>query len=306
MNSAQKGFIMKTTIITLISAAILPLFAAENIPFIWQALNTDGKNSKGKTVITENNKVKLKYKSPQYGIHIQITIPEVKDGAYYRLVLCMKTETPVTFIERTMQKGKKDWDSRILNDGALKVFYLIGNKAKQCNGWMFYLAKKCNVELTQLSVEVLSENEVKNNIVYQVGLVPGLWRGLWGKKPMEFPMPVVKKETASPNGEYLHFEAPKAAGFPTLLPFPFIPDKDFECSVWLRSNEKGQFRMQILNSTGSLSFGFKKEWTEYKLKGKTLSQPSLNAPCFMIVSANSDSELPAFDFGGISFRYVNQ
>lgn len=296
---------MKKTIITLISAAVLPLFAAENVPFTWNAWNTEGKNSRGKTVITEKDKVKLEWnESSQYGIHFQIQIPEVKDGAYYRLVLGMKTEQPASFLYRTLQKGKKNWDGGILNDGAPKVFYLIGNKAEQCIGWMFSLDKKCAVEITQLSVEVLSENEVKNNIVYQDGLVPGLWRGLWGKKPMEFPMPVVKKETASPNGEYLHFEAPKAAGFPTLLPFPFIPDKDFECSIWLRSTGKGQFRMQILNSTGSLSFGFKKEWTEYKFKGKTSAKHSWNALCFMIVP--SGIALPAFDMGGISFRYVNQ
>ena len=298
---------MKTMIITLISVAILPLFAAENIPFTWQAWNTDGKTSKGETAITEKTKVRLKRKNSKSGISIQIKIPEVEDGIYYRLVLCMKAETSEPFLVRAMQKEKKNWDCTILNDGALKVFYLIGNQAKQCDGWRIYLGgeKKCSVELTQLSVERLSENEVKGNIVYKAGLVPGLWRGLWGKKPAEFPIPVLKKEKGSPNGEYLHFDVPKATGFPSLLPFPFIPEKDFECSIWLRSNGNGKFRMQILNSTGSLSFGFKKEWTEYKFKGKTPAQHSWNALCFMIVTPDAGSELPAFDLGGISFRYVN-
>lgn len=296
---------MKTQIIALVSAVVLPLFAAENVPFTWFATNATGRTS-GKVIISETNKIKLECnKDSKYGIGVQVLIPNVEDGTFYRLVLGMKTNESEYFLERFLQTGKRSWDIGALTAGELKTFYLIGNKAEKNNGWAISMNTKCSVELTQLSVEKLTLEEVKSNLIYKDGLVPGLWHGLWGKKQKEFSLPVLKQETASPNGEFLHFNDPgKDTGFPSMLPLPFIPNKEFECSIWLRSSGKGKFNMQFLNTNARKEFGFKNEWTEYKFKGKTNLEYAWNTLCFMITS--SGNEIPAFDMGGITFRYITK
>ena len=157
------------------------------------------------------------------------------------------------------------------------------------------------VEIRQLVIEKLSVGDLTENVLPVEGLEPGFWYSIWGKRDNCFP--VLKQETNSPEGKILQFAAlKKEDGKIVTMPLPFLSGRKFELSFWIRGKEKFVGMAQVTKTTCRTHFAVGKEWKEIKLSGMTPEKLPDRDPQLMLFDWTRP--LPAFEIGGVNFRYL--
>ena len=294
---------MKLTLITaavLAGTALLP--AAEKAPFSYHLSSSSERISSDKPVTAEAPVCFSPDKESKFGPCLTITLKDPEPETMYRIRADFRTSE--RFHYRDLLRSPEKWPNCFPAGKGVMTFYIMSGKQRKAVAAMSFPKNCGKVEIRELSVEKIAPGEYQANLLCGDGLEPGFWYGHWGAR--DNCIPILKKDSDSPFGTILHFPASADGdGHKTTLPLPFLPDRNYVLSFWVRSDTPATLSCQVaFGNIGFTRFAVKKEWTQVKLTAKTPAQAPESGMWLMFLNLKNQI-LPAFELGGVDFRYVN-
>ena len=289
---------MKTSFFAAIlfgSAALL--HAAEAVPFAFQMNGTSEVIRSEGPVTPQKSVTAVRNEKNKWGMSFSLSLKKTEPNTMYRIRFDVKG-APFVFVKlgdsvRRCAVGK----------GIVTLFHVSGRSDPE--RWQFNFAKSVGkIEISHLSVDKISPKEYCSNLLVNEALEPGFWQGIWGKRDGCFPKLV--EEENSPNGKLLHFGAAKPGdGFKATMTLPFLPDRKYEISFWIRSNTPDLILWQIAyGGIKHTRLHIGKEWSEVRMIGTTPEKEHKNGMFLMFFK--DKQPLPEFEIGGVDFHYMTR
>ena len=292
--------------ITLTAAALLSgallLPATEKVPFSY------GVSGAKETVWSDKGVVPGKpvrfspNETNQYGPLLAVNPSNPDPDTMYRVRVDLKGAK--SFHYRDGVRSPRKWTNEFRPGRGVMTFYIMSNAQKKAVAAMVFPKNSGTIEIRALSVEKITPGEYTANLLCNDALEPGFWYGHWGARDNCFP--VLKKDSDSPLGSILSFPASaEGDGHKTTLPLPFLPDRKYELSFWIRSDTPTTISCQVAyGNIGFTAIAVKKEWTQVKLSARTPAEMPEGSMWLMFLNLKNQV-LPAFDLGGVDFHYLN-
>ena len=271
------------------------LHAMEAVPFTFQ-MNGTTEAIRSEGPVTPQKKITaVRNENNKWGMSLSISPKKTEPNTMYRIRFDVKG-APFAIVKlgefaRRCAVGK----------GIVTLFHVSGNSEQE--QWRFSFAKEVGeIEISHFSIDKISPEEYCSNLLVNEALEPGFWQGIWGKRDGCFPKLV--EEENSPNGKILRFDAANPGdGHKTTMTLPFLPDRKYEISFWIRSNTPDLISWQLAyGGIKHTRLRIEKEWTEVRMIGTTPEKEHKNGMFLMFF--RSKQPLPEFEIGGVDFHYL--
>lgn len=285
---------------TLFLAAVLfgstaLLHAAEAVPFAIQMNGTTEAIRSEGPVTPQKSITAVRNEKSKWGMSLSLSLKKTEPDTMYRIRFDVKgapfADVRLGDSVRRCAAGK----------GIVTLFHVSGSSdPKQ---WRLNFPKEAGqIEISGLSVDKISPEEYCSNLLVNEGLEPGFWHGIWGKQDGCFPKLLEKED--SPGGKVLHFDAAKPDdGFKATMTLPFLPDRKYEVSFWIRSDTPDLILWQLAyGGIKHTRIRIGREWSEVRMTGTTPEKEHKNG-MFLMFFKNKQT-LPEFEIGGVNFHYL--
>lgn len=293
---------MKHFFVTMVMlGCLISLNAAETVFFSYQMNGTTERVNGNGPITASQNVTATRNENNEWGMGLTIEPKKAKTDVLYRIRLEVDGASQFFFKDHVLFPDRFD---RFPAGKGTITFFGFASKEKNIP-WEFRFEKRTSqIKIKQLTVEEISPSEYGSNLLVNDGLEPGFWRGIWGKRDGCLPK-LIETEISS-AGEILHFDAGKQGdGWKTTFPLPFLPERKYEISFWIRSNNPEIILWQLVR--GGIShtrLALKKEWSEVRMTGVTPKQ--LKKGGMMLMFFRTDKkQLPEFEIGGVDFHYID-
>lgn len=271
------------------------LHAAEAVPFAFRMNGTTEAIRSEAPVTPQKSITAVRNENNKWGMSLTVSPKKTEPNTMYRIRFDVKG-APFAAVKLGKSAGRC-----AVGKGIVTLYHV--SDSSEPERWQFNFAKSVEkIEISHLSVDKISPEEYCSNLLVDEALEPGFWHGIWGKRDGCFPKLV--EEENSPNGKLLHFDATKPGdGHKASMLLPFLPDRKYEISFWIRSDTPDLILWQVAyGGIKHTRLRIGREWTEVRMSGTTPEKEPKGGMFLMFF--RSKQPLPEFEIGGVDFHYL--